>query len=125
LLKASETKILDRAIREDSGFLQAGNAIRVGVGRWTRSSLDSFEADRAPASLNAAGAPTHGYRTMNLAGIFVRERALFMNPQDKGHFCPDGRFLTLLDTVKSYKARFDLVLSDQEQHDLVEYLKSL
>jgi hypothetical protein len=35
--------------------------------------IDSFEADRAPASLNAAGEPTHGYRTMNLAGIFVRE----------------------------------------------------
>jgi cytochrome c peroxidase len=87
--------------------------------------IDSFEADRAPASINAAGEPTHGYRTMNLAGVFVRERGLFMNPQNRGHFYHDGRFLTLLDTVKSYNARFNLGLSDQEEHDLVEYLKSL
>jgi hypothetical protein len=87
--------------------------------------IDSFEADRAPASLNAAGEPTHGYRTMNLAGIFVRENGLFMNPQNKGHFYHDGRFLTLLDTVKSYNARFSLGLNDQEEQDLVEYLKSL
>ena len=87
--------------------------------------IDSFEADRAPASINATGEATHGYRTMNLAGIFVRENGLFMNPQNKGHFYHDGRFLTLLDTVKSYNARFSLGLSDQEEHDLVEYLKSL
>ena len=59
------------------------------------------------------------------AEIFVRENGLFMNPQNQGHFYHDGRFLTLLDTVKSYNARFNLGLSDQEQHDLVEYLKSL
>jgi len=87
--------------------------------------IDSFEADRAPASINAVGQPEHGYRTMNLSGIFVRERGLFMNPQNKGHFYHDGRFLTLLDTVESYNARFNLGLSDQEKHDLVEYLKSL
>jgi hypothetical protein len=87
--------------------------------------IDSFEADRAPASLNAAGEPVHGYRTMNLAGVFVRERGLFMNPQNKGHFYHDGRFPTLLDTVKSYNDRFNLALSDQEERDLVEYLKSL
>ena len=87
--------------------------------------IDSFEADRAPASIDASGGPTHGYRTMNLAGIFVRELGLFMSPQNKGHFYHDGRFLTLLDTVKSYNARFSLGLSDQEERDLVEYLKSL
>lgn len=87
--------------------------------------IDSFEADRAPASINATGEPTHGYRTMNLAGIFIRERGLFMNPQNKGRFYHDGRFPTLLDTVKSYNDRFTLGLSDQEQRDLVEYLKSL
>jgi len=87
--------------------------------------IDSFEADRAPASTGANGEPVHGYRTMNPGGIFVRENGLFMNPQNNGRFYHDGRFATLLDTVKSYDARFNLGLSDQEEHDLVEYLKSL
>ena len=67
----------------------------------------------------------HGYRTMNLAGIFVRERGLFMSPANKGQFYHDGRFKTLLDVVNRYDARFNLGLSDQEKHDLIEYLKSL
>jgi len=87
--------------------------------------IDSFEADRAPASIGANGQPVHGYRTMNLAGIFVRERGLFMSPQNKGRFYHDGRFQTLLDVVKSYNDRFNLGLRDQEESDLVEYLKSL
>lgn len=87
--------------------------------------IDSFEADRAPASIGTTGEPVHGYRTMNLAGIFVRENGLFMKPENRGRFYHDGRFQTLLDTVKSYDARFNLGLSDQEEHDLVEYLKSL
>jgi len=87
--------------------------------------IDSFEADRAPASIVASGTPAHGYRTMNLAGIFVRERGLFMSPQDKGHFYHDGRFNTLLDVVNSYDQRFSLGLTEQEKKDLVEYLKSL
>jgi hypothetical protein len=78
--------------------------------------IDSFEADRAPG---------HAYRTMNPAGIFVRERGLFMFPQNKGRFYHDGRFAILLDVVNSYNDRFSLGLSDQEKHDLVEYLKSL
>jgi hypothetical protein len=78
--------------------------------------IDSFEADRAPG---------HAYRTMNLSGLFVRERGLFMFPQNKGRFYHDGRFQTLLDTVNSYNDRFSLGLSEQEKHDLVEYLKSL
>ena len=48
-----------------------------------------------------------------------------MLPQDKGSFYHDGRFKTLLDVVNSYDARFNLTLSNQEKHDLVEYLKSL
>ena len=87
--------------------------------------IDSFEADRAPARIGATGEPVHGYRTMNLGGIFVRENGLFMKPENKGKFYHDGRFQILLDTVKSYDARFNLGLSDQEEHDLVEYLKSL
>lgn len=91
----------------------------------TEMKIDSFESDRAPASIDASGAPVHGYRTMNLAGIFVRERGLFMFPQNKGHFYHDGRFQTLLDVVNSYNDRFALGLTQQEKSDLVEYLKSL
>jgi len=87
--------------------------------------IDGFEARRAPASIGPHGNPVHGYRTMNLAGLFVRERGLFMFPQDKGRFYHDGRFKTLLDVVNSYDVRFNLGLTDQEKHDLVEYLKSL
>jgi len=78
--------------------------------------IDSFEADRSPG---------HAYKTMNLAGIFVRERGLFMRPENKGRFYHDGRFQTLFDVVSSYNTRFSLGLSDQEKLDLVEYLKSL
>jgi hypothetical protein len=69
---------------------------------WNQHSAVELKIDSAPASINATGEATHGYRTMNLAGIFVRENGLFMNPQNKGHLYHDGRFLTLLDTVKSY-----------------------
>lgn len=78
--------------------------------------IDSFEADRSPG---------HAYQTMNLAGLFVRERGLFMFPQNKGRFYHDGRFQTLMDVVNSYNERFRLGLSQQEKSDLVEYLKSL
>ncbi len=78
--------------------------------------IDSFEADRAPG---------HAYQTMNLAGLFVRERGLFMFPQNKGRFYHDGRFQTLLDVVNSYDNRFRLGLTEDEKKDLVEYLKSL
>jgi len=37
--------------------------------------IDSFPADRSPDG---------NYKTMNLAGIFVRERGLFMKPENKG-----------------------------------------
>jgi hypothetical protein len=78
--------------------------------------IDGFQANRAPGN---------AYKTMNLAGIFVRERGLFMRPENKGRFYHDGRFKTLLDVVDSYNVRFDLGLSTQEKRDLVEYLKSL
>lgn len=78
--------------------------------------IDSFEADRSPG---------HAYRTMNLAGVFVRERGLFMFPQDKGRFYHDGRFQTRINVVNSYNQRFNLGLTDQEKGDLVEYLTSL
>ena len=78
--------------------------------------IDSFQADRSPDGK---------YRTMNLAAVFIRERGLFMKPENKGRFYHDGRFQTLLDVVKSYDTRFGLGLSDAEERDLVEYLKSL
>ena len=78
--------------------------------------IDSFQADRSPDGK---------YRTMNLAGVFIRERGLFMHPENKGRFYHDGRFKTLLDVVDSYNTRFGLGLSAQEEQDLVEYLKSL
>jgi len=78
--------------------------------------IDSFQADRSPDG---------AYRTMNLAGLYIRERGLFMKPENKGRFYHDGRFQTLLDVVNSYSSRFGLGLTSQESQDLVEYLKSL
>jgi hypothetical protein len=78
--------------------------------------IDNFEADRAP---------DHVYKTMNLAGIFVRENGLFMRASNKGRFYHDGRFATLMDVVNHYNKRFGLGLTQQEKQDLIEYLKSL
>jgi mono/diheme cytochrome c family protein len=78
--------------------------------------IDSFQADRSPDG---------AYKTMNLAGLYIRERGLFMKPENKGRFYHDGRFQTLLDVVNSYNSRFSLGLSSQDSQDLVEYLKSL
>ena len=78
--------------------------------------IDSFQADRAPDGV---------YKTMNLAGIFVRENGLFMNAANKGRYYHDGRFATLLDVVNHYNTRFSLGLTAQEKTDVVEYLKSL
>ena len=78
--------------------------------------IDSFQADRAPDGV---------YKTMNLAGLFVRENGLFMNPANKGRYYHDGRFATLLDVVNHYNTLLSLGLTDQEKLDLVEYLKSL
>jgi hypothetical protein len=78
--------------------------------------IDSFQADRAPDGL---------YKTMNLAGIFVREEGLFMRPANKGRFYHDGRFATLMDVVNHYDTLLHLGLAAQEKQDLIEYLKSL
>ena len=78
--------------------------------------IDPFEANRAP---------DHVYKTQNLAAVFIHERGLNMFPQDKGRFYHDGRFATLLDVVNHYNIQFKLGLNQQQQLDLVEYLKSL
>lgn len=69
--------------------------------------VDAFQADRSP---------THMYRTAPLAGLWAHQ---------KGGFYHDGRFATLLDVVNHYDTHFKLNLSDQDKHDLVEYLKGL
>ncbi len=78
--------------------------------------IDSFQADRGP---------DHVYKTQNLAALFVRERGLFMSPENKGRFYHDGRFVTLLDVVNHYNIQFNLGLSEEDKRALVEYLKSL
>jgi hypothetical protein len=78
--------------------------------------IDAFQADRSPDGK---------YKTQTLSALFVRERGLFMKPENKGRFYHDGRFQTLLDVVNSYDSRFGLGLSEQEKRDVVEYLKSL
>jgi hypothetical protein len=78
--------------------------------------IDSFQADRGPDRV---------YKTQNLAALFVRERGLFMRPENKGRFYHDGRFKTLLDVVNHYNIQFNLNLTEGEKRDLVEYLKSL
>jgi hypothetical protein len=78
--------------------------------------IDSFQANRAPDNV---------YKTMNLAGIFVREEGRFMDPANKGRFYHDGRFPTLRDVVRHYNTLSNLGLTDPEINDLIEYLKSL
>jgi hypothetical protein len=78
--------------------------------------VDSFQADRAP---------DHSYKTMNLAGLFVRENGLFMQAANRGRYYHDGRFKTLLDVVNHYDRLLGLGLSEAEKSDLIEYLKSL
>lgn len=78
--------------------------------------IDSFQADRSPDGV---------YKTMNLAGIFIRENGVFMNPANKGRYYHDGRFQTLLDVINHYNTHFSLGLTAQEKTDLVEFLKSL
>lgn len=69
--------------------------------------VDSFQADRSP---------THMYRTPPLKGLWAHTR---------GGFFHDGRFATLNEVAQHYNSFFGLGLSDQQVHDLVEYLKSL
>jgi cytochrome c5 len=69
--------------------------------------IDAFQADRAP---------THGYRTTPLAGLFARAQ---------GGYYHDGRFPDLAAVVNHYNSFFHLNLSASEKADLIQYLKSL
>jgi hypothetical protein len=78
--------------------------------------IDNFQANRAPDGV---------YKTMNLAGIFVREEGLYMRPANKGRYYHDGRFATLMDVMNHYDTLLHLGLTPQEKRDVIEYLKSL
>ncbi|MGH9710534.1 MAG: hypothetical protein ACRD37_08300 [Candidatus Acidiferrales bacterium] len=69
--------------------------------------IDDFQANRAPDKR---------YRTSPLGGLWTHT---------KGGFYHDGRFAALPDVVQHYNSFFGLGLTDQQKHDLVEYLKSL
>jgi cytochrome c peroxidase len=69
--------------------------------------IDDFQAMRSP---------DERYRTSPLKGLWTHT---------KGGFYHDGRFATLADVVEHYNTHFGLALTDQEKHDLIEYLKSL
>ena len=82
--------------------------------------IDDFQANRAPAFVigDAQGNPVvvHGYRTAPLKGLWAHQ---------KGGFFHDGRFATLDDVVNHYDSGFNLALTPQEKHDLVQYLLSI
>lgn len=82
--------------------------------------LDAFQANRAP---------DRGYRTAPLAGLWTHtneaRRAIGLAPVSQGGFFHDGRFPTLLDVINHYNRVFQLNLTEQEKHDLIEYVKSL
>ena len=69
--------------------------------------IDDFQSARSPDEM---------YRTTPLRGLFARA---------KGGFYHDGRFATLEDVVTHYDRHFKLGLSQPQQRDLVQYLKSL
>ncbi len=72
--------------------------------------IDDFQAKRSPDDR---------YRTTPL-------RALWDTKQiHKGGFYHDGRFATLKEVVDHYNRHFALDLTEPEQRDLIEYLKSI
>jgi hypothetical protein len=70
--------------------------------------IDDFQASRSPDK--------KFYRTTPLKGLFTRE---------KGGFYHDGRFADLNQVIAHYSRVLRLSLSDTEQADLVQFLKSL
>jgi hypothetical protein len=69
--------------------------------------IDDFHAERSASGL---------YRTTPLRGLWSHT---------KGGFYHDGRYSTLNEMIFHYNDWFDTVLSDEQQLDLVEYVKSL
>ena len=56
------------------------------------------------------------YRTAPLAGLWAHE---------KGGYCADGRFATLMDLVNHYDTFLKLNLTTQGKNDLIQYMKGL
>ncbi len=71
--------------------------------------IDDFQAKRSP---------NDGYRTSPLRALWDMQRT------HKGGFYHDGRYATLEDVVNHYNDFFKLNLSDAEEKDLIEFLKS-
>jgi hypothetical protein len=69
--------------------------------------IDDFQANRAPNKT---------YRTTPLRGLFTRM---------KGGFYHDGRFPDLNAVITHYQSVLKFNPTEQERHDLIEYLKSL
>lgn len=69
--------------------------------------VDNFQANRAP---------DRRYRTTPLNGLWTHT---------KGGFYHDGRFSTMTDVVSHYDKCLNLGLTQSEEADLVEFLKSL
>jgi hypothetical protein len=69
--------------------------------------IDDFQSSRAPEE---------AYRTAPLKGLWTHT---------KGGFYHDGRFATLDEVIEHYDDFFSLDLSDREQYQLAEFLKSL
>jgi len=69
--------------------------------------IDNFHADRSP---------TGAYRTTPLKGLFTRE---------KGGFYHDGRFNDYDAVINHYKPVLGFELTNSEQSDLIQFLKSL
>ena len=84
-------------------YTEPGSSLHTAV----EIGIDDFHASRSP---------TKKYRTTPLRGLWSHQ---------KGGFYHDGRFQTLNEVVVHYNDHFKLQLTDQEQKDLVEFLKSL
>ena len=96
-----------RAALDRTG-LEAHNPDEIGI--------DNFQSDRSPG---------RAYRTMNLAGMFIREQGIYMKPENKGRFYHDGRFRRCWMSSTTITRSSASGLTDAEKSDLVEYLKSL
>jgi mono/diheme cytochrome c family protein len=69
--------------------------------------IDDFQANRSP---------DRSYRTAPLRGLWSHQ---------KGGFYHDGRFAALRDVIEHYDSFKRLGLAEQQNSDLIEYLKSL
>ncbi|APG87968.1 cytochrome c peroxidase (plasmid) [Sinorhizobium americanum CCGM7] len=72
--------------------------------------IDDFQAMRSP---------DERYRTAPLRALWDLEK------NHKGGFYHDGRFATLRDIVDHYDRHLDLMLTDREKSELIEFLKSI